>query len=542
MHRYRMDTQLGDGSFGSVYRGVNLRSGDTVAIKVMKNPLASWGEALALREVASLTKLRHENIIRLRELVYVKEEGRLFFVFEFADANLYSYMTSRRALVASCGGGELPPALAPAVAKGPLLAGGFSEAEVRDITGQLLRSLAHMHKHGFFHRDVKPENILITVAGGDGATPPTSTEIASTPALLHDLPPGAAVTGAPAGGSSSPAAAGRGGSPTPGMGLLFKLADFGQARETRSRPPYTAYVSTRWYRAPEVVLGMTHYNSPVDVWAAGCVAAELLLGRPLFPGTSAMAQLYSIAGLLGPPTTAVWPDGARTAAAMGVRFGDGGGGVGGVGGGGGVASVTTPTALRGASPAFFATTSVPPALASALAAGGASEEAVAAIGAMLAWDPSARPSASEVLALPFFRPFMEMVEVRDKSLAAAAGATTAPPVAASPAAAPPPVLAPAVSAAAASIRPRGGIGLGRGGVSGGVSREDVEGGGGVGGGGGGGGAGEGWTEDAEGSGVAPSPVAVAGTGGGGGGGGGLGSSMRNLGQARVPPLRCSTAC
>lgn len=66
----------------------------------------------------------------------------------------------------------------------------------------------------------------------------------------------------------------------------MKICDFGLAREVRSRPPYTDYVSTRWYRAPEILLKSTHYNSPVDVFALACILAELWLLKPLFPGTN----------------------------------------------------------------------------------------------------------------------------------------------------------------------------------------------------------------------------------------------------------------
>ena len=90
-----------------------------------------------------------------------------------------------------------------------------------------------MHKHGFFHRDLKPENILYSKKDG-----------------------------------------------------IIKLIDFGLAREIRSRPPYTDYVSTRWYRAPELLLHSTNYNSPVDIFALGCIMAELYMLKPLFNGTS----------------------------------------------------------------------------------------------------------------------------------------------------------------------------------------------------------------------------------------------------------------
>lgn len=105
-----------------------------------------------------------------------------------------------------------------------------------------------MHRHGFFHRDLKPENLLCS--GTD----------------------------------------------------LIKIADFGLAREIRSRPPFTDYVSTRWYRAPEVLLHSTSYGSGIDLWAMGCIMAELYTFRPIFPGSSELDQLYKICAVLGTPT------------------------------------------------------------------------------------------------------------------------------------------------------------------------------------------------------------------------------------------------
>lgn len=65
---------------------------------------------------------------------------------------------------------------------------------------------------------------------------------------------------------------------------LCKLADFGLAKEIRARPPFTDYVSTRWYRAPEILLRSTAYNAPVDIFALGCIMIELYNLRPLAPG------------------------------------------------------------------------------------------------------------------------------------------------------------------------------------------------------------------------------------------------------------------
>lgn len=67
---------------------------------------------------------------------------------------------------------------------------------------------------------------------------------------------------------------------------MVKIADFGLAREIRSRPPFTDYVSTRWYRAPEVLLRSQYYSAPIDMFAMGAIMAELFTLRPLFPGSS----------------------------------------------------------------------------------------------------------------------------------------------------------------------------------------------------------------------------------------------------------------
>lgn len=123
----------------------------------------------------------------------------------------------------------------------------FSEPVIRNMLFQILQGLNFMHKHGFFHRDIKPENLLCN--GPD----------------------------------------------------LVKIADFGLARETRSRPPYTDYVSTRWYRAPEVLLRSTNYSSPIDLWAIGCIVAELYTLQPLFPGRSEIDQIFRICSIMGTP-------------------------------------------------------------------------------------------------------------------------------------------------------------------------------------------------------------------------------------------------
>lgn len=89
---------------------------------------------------------------------------------------------------------------------------------------------------------------------------------------------------------------------TPATSYLVKLADFGLAREIRSRPPYTSYVSTRWYRAPEVLLRAEEYSAPVDIWAMGAMAIEVATLRPIFPGTNEIDQLWRVCEVMGTPS------------------------------------------------------------------------------------------------------------------------------------------------------------------------------------------------------------------------------------------------
>lgn len=150
--------------------------------------------------------------------------------------------------------------------KGRPLAGGL----VSSIYSQVVKGLHHIHQSGFFHRDMKPENLLVTTTG------------------LVDYP-----TTSPIAPPNAP--------PERDVVVIIKLADFGLARETRSEPPYTEYVSTRWYRAPEVLLRSRDYSNPVDMWALGTILAELINLKPLFPGAGEIEQVARICEVLGDP-------------------------------------------------------------------------------------------------------------------------------------------------------------------------------------------------------------------------------------------------
>jgi mitogen-activated protein kinase 15 len=88
-----------------------------------------------------------------------------------------------------------------------------------------------------------------------------------------------------------------------------KLIDFGSSRtladaktKKEDRVAMTDYIATRWYRAPEILLGCPYYDKAVDIWGFGCSLAEFYISRPLFPGTSTLNQLSRIIQVIGCPS------------------------------------------------------------------------------------------------------------------------------------------------------------------------------------------------------------------------------------------------
>ncbi|XP_054162769.1 cyclin-dependent kinase 2-like [Oppia nitens] len=131
---------------------------------------------------------------------------------------------------------------------------GLARSLVKSYMWQLLQGLAHCHSHRVLHRDLKPQNLLIDTNGN------------------------------------------------------IKLGDFGLARSI-GLPirTYTHEVVTLWYRSPEILLGSHFYGPSVDVWSLGCIFAEMVTKRALFPGDSEIDQLFRIFRTLGTPDEKVWP-------------------------------------------------------------------------------------------------------------------------------------------------------------------------------------------------------------------------------------------
>ncbi|XP_023290152.1 MAPK/MAK/MRK overlapping kinase [Orussus abietinus] len=219
---YKILQKIGEGSFSEVLKCQNRESGVLYAAKRLKRTYQNVNEISESPEVIAMRKItRHPNILYMIETHYDPLSGKVTLIFELMDMSLYDLMKAR---------------------KGRTL----KEHTVKVYLYQLLKGLEHLHNHGIFHRDVKPENILL-------------------------------------------------------RGDVVKLADLGSIRGIYSRPPYTEYISTRWYRSPECLLTTGFYGPKMDVWAAGCVFYELLTLKPLFPGTNEVDQITKIHTILGTP-------------------------------------------------------------------------------------------------------------------------------------------------------------------------------------------------------------------------------------------------
>ncbi|CAO3611844.1 unnamed protein product [Mucor hiemalis] len=234
--KYELLEQVGIGSFGSVFKAKEKTTNETVAIKVMKKKFNTYSECKNLKEYKTLKRMTfHPNIVQLFES-FIGPTKDVYFVMEYMNGgNLYQFINERKEA------NEI-----------------INFKEIRSILYQIISALHHLHSvEGIFHRDMKPENLLITTDNFNVTT--------------------------------------------------VKLADFGLAADIKKLTwaPYTDYVSTRWYRAPEVLLKSSNYSAPIDLWAVGTIFAELITLKPLFPGLSEIDQLFRICQVLGSPSSSV---------------------------------------------------------------------------------------------------------------------------------------------------------------------------------------------------------------------------------------------
>ena len=297
MDKFQILKNCGDGTYGVVYQAMNKTTREVVAIKKMKKKFETWDEAMRLREVKSLRRLNHQNVVKLKEVLRVQND--VYLVFEYMSGTILDYMQEQQRY------------------RG---ANGVPADKITSIMKQILTGLDFIHGRGYFHRDLKPENLLY-------------------------------------------------------QDNQLKLADFGLSKDFKGCTNHTNYVSTRWYRAPEIILRQKNYGSAIDVFAAGCIFAELYTGQPLIPGTSESDMLHRLSKLIGCVPTS-WRYGFDTAANIGLT--------------------NLPGAMLEPN-----RDDVIRSLQSALPA--ATIEALDLISQMLSWNPKNRPSCAECLQHPFFK-------------------------------------------------------------------------------------------------------------------------------------------
>eukprot|EP00392_Amoebophrya_sp_AT5.2_P002234 g2239.t1 len=271
----------------------------------------------AIREIRLLKRLKHPNIVALRDLIWTPQErankfrGVVHLVFEFVEHDLTGLLIYRKRM--------------------------FHLSEVKNMATQILTGLNFLHQHEIMHRDLKLSNVLVSNDGVLKIADFGLSRYCEDPGLsaIAVLPPvefqevdegheaGAPLAGVPRSGASSPAR-----TTSNARNYKQRAADdperpqhpghsssnaAGSAAAAAVPPSvvgaqFTNRVITLWYRPPELLLGCKVYGKEVDIWSVGCVIGELILGRPLFPLDNEKKVYQRIAEFCGKPTPDTWPD------------------------------------------------------------------------------------------------------------------------------------------------------------------------------------------------------------------------------------------
>lgn len=223
--------KIGEGTYGIVYKAKNKATGKLVALKKIRPEIENEGiPATTIREILILKNLKHSTIIDLIEIIH--NEDKMYLVFEYIETDLKKLIDIH------------------AVKNKP-----FDSFCIKKMVQQLCTAVSFCHTRNIFHRDLKPQNILVD------------------------------------------------------ENFNVKLADFGLGRAA-SVPlrSYTPEIITLWYRPPELLLGCKYYDSSVDVWSLACIITEIFTLSPLFTGDSEIDQLYKIFSIMGTPANETWKD------------------------------------------------------------------------------------------------------------------------------------------------------------------------------------------------------------------------------------------
>jgi len=208
---------------------------------VYQAKLCETGEMVAIKKVLQDKRFKNRELQIMRRLEHCNIVKLMYFFYTSGEKKDEIYLNLVLEFVP-----ETVYKVARQYAKGKQSIPGLF---IRLYMYQLFRSLAYIHSQGICHRDIKPQNLLLDPESG-----------------------------------------------------ILKLCDFGSAKHLVRGEPNVSYICSRYYRAPELIFGATDYTTNIDVWSAGCVFAELMLGQPIFPGDSGVDQLVEIIKVLGTPT------------------------------------------------------------------------------------------------------------------------------------------------------------------------------------------------------------------------------------------------
>jgi len=238
--RYQIRSLLGQGTFGKVVQCYDRKLGKNVAIKVIR-AVQKYRDASQI-EIRVLQCLRQHDPLNRYQCVQLLESfdfrNHICIVFDLLDCSVFDFLKNNK----------------------------FQPFPCRDIwlfAKQLLRSVAYMHRLSLIHTDLKPENVLLVDASSDVA----STSRRSNARKKRVL-----------------------------RSAEIRLIDFGSA--TFSNEYHSGVVSTRHYRAPEIILGMG-WSFPCDVWSLGCILVEFYTGEALFQTHDNLEHLAMMEMVLG---------------------------------------------------------------------------------------------------------------------------------------------------------------------------------------------------------------------------------------------------
>ena len=215
--------RLGKGAYGVVFKYV--KDGNSVAVKKMRNSMSmSDVDSTAIRELSVAALLNHPNIAKILD-GYVKPEV-IYLVLELGKTDLNTFLSKNK----------------------------LTSDQITDMFYQMMKGIEYMHSMGVWHRDIKPQNILVF----EGNVP--------------------------------------------------KITDFGLARfGALPGNIYTVPIFTVWWRSPDILLGSTKYGPEVDMWAMGLVLSQLAVNGYLITGDKEEDTLKQIITKIGHMNEDSWP-------------------------------------------------------------------------------------------------------------------------------------------------------------------------------------------------------------------------------------------